>query len=130
MHILCSHFISLLSRYNAPTIAHVAKQTLIVYGYAACLASLGTWKAFGLPFKAGVYQGYACLIKDYDDASTIFFWLGFLPLCVLIPLVYVLSCIIRIVREGEGMLPPPGDLRTSLWMYFSLIFVFVFMWLP
>ena len=91
------------------------------------MASLGTWKAFGLPFKAGIYQGYACLIKDYDDASTIFFWLGFLPLCVLIPLVYVLSCIIRIVRGG--MLPPPGQ-RTTLWMYFSLIFVFVFMWLP
>jgi len=116
-----------ICRYNSPTITHVAKQTIIVYGYSACLASLGTWKAFGLPFKAGIYQGYACLIKDYDDASTIFFWLGFLPLCVLIPLVYVLSCIIRIVRGG--MLPPPGQ-RTTLWMYFSLIFVFVFMWLP
>ena len=119
-----SHF---SQRYTAPTIRHVAKQTLAVYTYAACLASLCTWNVFGVPFKGGIYQGYACLAKDYDDPSTIFFWLGFLPLCVLIPLVYVISCIIRIYRGG--MLPPPGQ-RTTLYMYFSLIFVFVFMWLP
>lgn len=120
-----SHF---RGRYNAPSIRHVAKQTLIVYFYAACLATLATCNGFGgIPFRGGAYQGYACLPKDYDDASTIFFWLGFLPLCVLIPLVYVLWCLIRVWRGG--MLPPPGQ-RSTLWMYFSLIFVFTLMWLP
>ena len=76
-----SHF---WGRYNAPTIQYVAKQTLIVFFYAACLASVATWNLFGLPYKGGLYQGYACVPKDYNNASTIFFWLGFLPLCVLI----------------------------------------------
>lgn len=114
-------------RYQAPTISHVGKQTLIVYTYAALLASVCTWNVFGIPYKGGIYQGYACLVKDYDDPSTIFFWLGFLPLCVFIPMIYVISCIVRVYRGG--MLPPPGQ-RSTLYMYFSLIFVFTFMWLP
>ena len=114
-------------RYNAPTIRHVGKQTLAVYTYAACLASVCTWNVWGIPYKGGIYQGYACLVKDYDDPSTIFFWLGFLPLCVFIPMAYVIWCIVRVYRGG--MLPPPGQ-RSTLYMYFSLIFVFVFMWLP
>ncbi len=114
-------------RYTAPTIRYVGKQTLIVYTYAALLASVCTWNVFGIPYKGGIYQGYACLVKDYDDPSTIFFWLGFLPLCVFIPMIYVISCIVRVYRGG--MLPPPGQ-RSTLYMYFSLIFVFVFMWLP
>lgn len=113
--------------YQAPTIRHVGKQTLIVYTYAALLASVCTWNVFGVPYKGGIYQGYACLVKDYDDPSTIFFWLGFLPLCVFIPMIYVISCIVRVYRGG--MMPPPGQ-RSTLYMYFSLIFVFVFMWLP
>ena len=107
-------------RYSPQTIPHVIKQTLLVYAYAACLASVATWNVFGIPMKGGVYQGYACLVKDYDNSSTIFFWLGFLPLCIGIPLFYVLSCLIRIWRKG--MFPPKGH-RTTLWMYFSLIFV-------
>mmetsp|Transcript_3957 Transcript_3957/g.5771 ORF Transcript_3957/g.5771 Transcript_3957/m.5771 type:complete len:699 (+) Transcript_3957:190-2286(+) len=114
-------------RYAPPTIRHVGKQTLIVYTYAALLASVCTWNVFGIPYKGGIYQGYACLVKDYDDPSTIFFWLGFLPLCVFIPMAYVIYCIVRVFRNG--MLPPPGQ-RSTLYMYFSLIFVFVFMWLP
>jgi len=114
-------------RYQAPTIRQVGKQTLIVYTYAALLSSICTWNVFGIPYKGGIYQGYACLVKDYDDPSTVFFWLGFLPLCVLIPMLYVISCIVRVYRGG--MLPPPGQ-RATLYMYFSLIFVFVFMWLP
>ena len=120
-----SHF---WGRYNAPTIRHVAKQTLIVYFYAACLATLATCNGFGvIPYKGGAYQGYACVPKDYDDASTIFFWLGFVPLMLLIPLFYVLWCIIRIYKGG--MIPPEGQRRT-LGVYLSLIFIFVVMWLP
>lgn len=114
-------------RYCAPSIRRVMKQTLVVYTYAACLASVCTWNVWGIPFKGGLYQGYACVAKVYDDPSTIFFWLGFWPLCVVIPMVYVISCIVRIYRGG--MLPPEGQ-RSTLYMYFSLIFVFVFMWLP
>eukprot|EP00985_Skeletonema_marinoi_P022280 scaffold14172_cov79-Skeletonema_marinoi.AAC.1 len=54
-------------RYAPPTIRHVGKQTLIVYTYAALLASVCTWNVFGIPYKGGIYQGYACLVKDYDD---------------------------------------------------------------
>ena len=124
MMLKVSHF---SGRYIAPSISHVAKQTLAVYAYAAALASAGTWNVWGIPYKGGIYQGYACLVKDYDDASTIFFWLGFLPLCVFIPMAYVISCIVRVYRGR--MLPPRGQ-RSTLYMYFSLIFVFAGMWLP
>jgi hypothetical protein len=114
-------------RYCAPSIRRVMKQTLVVYTYSACLASVCTWNVWGIPFKGGIYQGYGCVAKDYDDPSTNFFWLGFLPLCVLLPMAYVISCSVRIYCGN--MLPPEGQ-RSTLYMYFSLIFVFVFMWLP
>ena len=62
-------------RYDPPTTRKVAQQTMCVYAYGACLASLAVWNVLGVPFKGGIYQGYGCLPKDYDDASTIFFWL-------------------------------------------------------
>ena len=78
-------------RYVPPTIRKVAAQTMCVYAYGACLASLAVWNVVGLPFKSGIYQGYACLPKDYDDASTIFFWLVSLCLvCVFIVIVQFL----------------------------------------
>lgn len=115
-------------RYNPPTRKRVFIEAMCVYAYAAVLASLATWHYIpGLPFRGSIYQGFACFPKDYDSASTIFFWLGFVPLMLLIPLFYVLWCIIRIYKGG--MIPPEGQRRT-LGVYLSLIFIFVVMWLP
>jgi len=114
-------------RYDPPTRKQIFIEAMCVYAYAAILASLATWNVPGLPFKGAAYQGFACFPKDYDIASTIFFWLGFVPLMLLMPLFYVLWCVIKIYKEG--MIPPEGQRRT-LGIYLSLTFIFVVMWLP
>jgi len=62
------------------------------------------------------------------DASTWFFWFAFVPLFMLIPLVYVLWSCGNILYKG--MVPPVGRRRNLALYFFRLIFVFVFMWLP
>ena len=68
------------------------------------------------------------LTNSKTDASTLFFWFAFVPLFMLIPLVYVLWSCGNILYKG--MVPPVGRRRNLALYFFRLIFVFVFMWLP
>ena len=120
-----SHF---RGRYNPPTTKRVGKESMAVYLYSALIASIATWSIPGLPFEGGSYNGFACFPKDYDTASTIFFWLVFVPAFLLIPLGYVCWCAARIL--WKGWIPPAGRRRNLAVYFFRLIFVFVAMWLP
>lgn len=120
-----SHF---RGRYHPPKRTRVALQALCVYLYAAVIAALSTWNIPAVPLRAGSYSGFACFPKDYDVPSSIFFWLVFVPAFLLIPLGYVLVCVIIVFRRG--MLPPIGRRRNLAVYFFRLVFVFVAMWLP
>ena len=120
-----SHF---RGRYHPPTRKRVALQALCVYLYAAVIATLSTWNIPAVPLRAGSYSGFACFPKGYDVPSSIFFWLVFVPAFLLIPLGYVLVCVIIVFRRG--MLPPIGRRRNLAVYFFRLVFVFVAMWLP
>ena len=120
-----SHF---RGRYHPPTRKRVALQALCVYLYEAVIATLSTWNIPAVPLRAGSYSGFACFPKDYDVPSSIFFWLVFVPAFLLIPLGYVLVCVIIVFRRG--MLPPIGRRRNLAVYFFRLVFVFVAMWLP
>lgn len=115
-------------RYNPPTRKRVALHAACVYLNAGIIACIATWQVPFLPFKSGSYQGLACFPKDYDNASTLFFWLVFVPTFLLIPFGYFLWCCVEILRKG--MLPPVGLRRDLALYFFRLFLVFFFMWLP
>lgn len=102
-------------------------QSTVVCLYATLLSFISTWHIPFLPFKSGVYSGLACFCKDYDIPSTIFWWLVFVPAFLLIPLRYVLWCVLVIFRQK--MLPPAGRRRNLAVYFFRLVFASVFMWL-
>ena len=59
-------------RYTPPTRKKVAYQTMAVYLYAAVLASIGAFDVPFLPFKTGIYAGFACYPKSYVSVIIIF----------------------------------------------------------
>ena len=115
-------------RYTPPTRMRVAKEAMCVYVYAAFLACVSAWQITGVPLKSGSYRGFVCFPKNYDTASTLFFWLVFCPLYLFIPAFYVMWCGADILRKK--MIPPAGRRRT-LTIYFSrIVLVFIVMWIP
>jgi hypothetical protein len=65
---------------------------------------------------------------EYDLASTLVYWLVFLPAMMMLPIAYSMWVLWDVYRRK--LLPPMGR-RRALVLYFSrLIFVYIFMWTP
>lgn len=114
-------------RYHPPKIRTVVKHVVGVYTWAAFVAFM---TLFHIPFlKSGVHIGAACLPLVFDRKSNIFFFVVFLPLFALIPLLYAFVVVVIIVRQ-KLMVGAPERTR-SLSVYFCrLLIVYLVMWLP
>jgi hypothetical protein len=115
-------------RYSPPTRRTVALHAAIVYLYAAFWGFIGVWNIQGLPHKTYAYYGFACFSMEYDQASTLFWWLLFVPCFLGLPVVYFTYVIYDIWKRD--LLPPMGRRRNLSLYFFRLVFVYFCMWLP
>uniref|UniRef100_A0A7S2W4V9 G-protein coupled receptors family 1 profile domain-containing protein n=1 Tax=Eucampia antarctica TaxID=49252 RepID=A0A7S2W4V9_9STRA len=97
-----------------------------VYTYAAFVSSWTLIDAF--PHRALLLGGIACLPAEYDFNSTLFFWFGYIPAILGIPLVYIVTIITIVVRRH--LLPSHGNSRYLAIFFVRLLIVFIVMWVP
>ena len=125
-------------RYRIPPPKNVTKHALLVYLYCAFLGSWGLFPQStstqdnndqtNFPYHAIQISGLACIPVEADLASSLFFWLFFMPLFSLIPIFYVIYVAIDIWRRQ--LLPSRGK-RRLLALYFGrIIIVFLVFWGP
>lgn len=113
-------------RFIKPPTREVYSTVLLVYLYAAFLSS---WTLVGfIPIKARPIVGLACLPGEYDHTSSFFFWIVYIPLLFVLPLIYILLVIVHIFRND--LLPSHGNGRYLAVFFTRLLVVFVVMWLP
>ena len=119
-------------RYRPPTRRDVSKQAICVYIYSTFLGSWGfinnspespTW----FPYHTGVSSGLACMTIETSKASTIFYYVCFIPMFIGIPIVYIIGACIDIYRRK---LLPPTNKRHMFIYYGRIILVFFLMWFP
>jgi hypothetical protein len=65
---------------------------------------------------------------EYDQTSTLFWWLLFVPCFLGLPVAYFTYVIFDIWKRG--LLPPMGRRRNLSLYFFRLVFVYFFMWFP
>lgn len=121
----CSHH---RQRYFPPKRRVVALHAIVVYLWAAVVASLGIIPGGGVLPMTTLRLGAGCTPVEYNTASTIFFFTLYLPLFCLIPVTYVLYVAFDVFRKK--LLPLTGKTRELAIYFFRLIAIFVFMWLP
>lgn len=115
-------------RYFPPTNKAVGCKSVIVYLFAAFLASWGVVSVPWLPHRTNAANGLVCLPVEFNRASTIFFWVVFFPLLIAIPLVYAVCVTCHVLYKG--LLPPSGKKREISIFFLRIIVVFGLMWLP
>jgi hypothetical protein len=105
----------------------VTIQALCIYVYALVLGILSAVNTT-LPYEGRLVSGLACIPAEYSSASTLFFYLAFLPLFALIPVLYAIyvSCDIYV----RSLLPPSGERRVLVIYFARIILAFLLMWLP
>jgi hypothetical protein len=65
---------------------------------------------------------------EYDQQSTVFFWLLFMPCFVGLPTIYIVYVLVRVWRKQ--FMPTKGKQRNLAIYFFRLIVVFFVMWVP
>ena len=116
--------------YIPPTRKRVVLKSLIVYVYVAFVAFCGLgfdWMAW-LPHTTLSLSGLACIPVEYNLASSLFFWLVFVPAFMGIPIVYVGFVIWDVLYHK--LLPPRGRRRMLATYFFRIVVAFFIMWLP
>jgi len=115
-------------RYKPPTRKHVIISCGVVYLYAAVLGTVSLWEVSWLPYRTNAMSGEICLPVEYSVASTVFYFLAFVPLTAGIPMLYVMYVAADI--WWRQLLPPKGK-RRLLAIYFARILgAFFFLWTP
>jgi hypothetical protein len=120
-------FSNIRRRYFPPKKKTVWLQSIAVFTWSTFLALwpfLHRW----LPIKNAARLGLVCSPVEYSRASTIFFYVVFMPCFVMIPLTSVIYIAIDVIRKG--LIPRTGKTRDVAIYFFRLIFVFSLMWLP
>jgi hypothetical protein len=115
-------------KYTAPSRKRVALHSLLVYLWAAFVASWPIWGIGWLPHQTKLYSGEACAPQEYSRSSTLFFFFAFFPCFVGIPLAYVCYVLYDIMKNK--LLPPTGKRRLLAIYFFRLVVAFVLMWIP
>ena len=121
--------------YVPPSRRRVAVQAACVYAWAAFIAS---WTLIGLvapamPHRANAVGGMACMPIEHSAASTLFFWLCFVPMFVGAPLAYIIYVAAHTRRHNlvSRRRTLASRQALSLALYFLRIFVvFLLMWGP
>jgi len=112
--------------FRPPVTKTILREGLLVYLYAMFVAS---WAFFGfLPHQSNAISGLLCLPVGYSTASTLFFWLVFVPAAFGIPFILFLYILCDVYRKK--MLSPKGRTRGVFLFFMRLTIVFVVMWLP
>jgi hypothetical protein len=115
-------------RYRPPTRKQVTMHSLVVYLYTGFLGTWGLTDNEKFPYYAGSASGFACLPREIDTRTSIFFWLCFFPLFAGIPIVYVAYVSYNVFMRK--LLPPSGKRRLLAIYFFRLISAFWIMWIP
>jgi len=121
-------FSSYRRRFKPPTRQRVLQHTAIVYLYVCFLGTWGLIERPWFPFHADAALGLVCMPLDQDMASSIVFWLVFLPLFMGIPISYVQWVCWDVYRRR--LMPPAGKSRTLTVYFARLIISFLIMWTP
>lgn len=115
-------------RYILPAPRTVVHQALAVYVYCGFLGTWGLIDKNAFPFYSVQVSGLACIPMVANVESSLFFWLCFMPLFSLIPILYVIYVTFDIWRRQ--LLPPSGR-RRLLALYFGrIVFIFLLFWGP
>ena len=96
-------------RYYPPTIRQVLLRASGVYAYVAILSSMTMWHIPRMPHKTGLLMGYFCVPMEFSKASSLFYYLMYVPLLMGIPLLYLQYVAYDVVRNK--LLPPKGKRR-------------------
>ena len=119
---------NLRMRYHVPTRWRVTYEALTVYGLATFVASWIFVPSQWLPHRTAAISGQACIPVEYSRASSIFFFVVYVPFMTLIPLVY--TGWVGFDIWYHGLMPPVGRRRLLARYFMRIIAVFVTMWLP
>jgi hypothetical protein len=106
----------------------VTIHAILCYLWAAFVASWGLIGVAKFPHKTNALAGLACLPVEYDTASTIFYFVVFVPSAFLIPMNYAMYVLFDVTYHK--LLPPKGKRRMISAYFFRVIAVFVVMWVP
>lgn len=115
-------------KYKTPSHSDATKHAMMVYLFVATLACLFIIRTNRDPMAVTLHKGMACLPGEVDMVSSIFFWVGFIPFFILIPLGIVLWTSYQLYKYK--MLPKRGRRRTLSLFFIRLVVIFVVMWLP
>ena len=115
-------------RYIPPTHKQVVRHAIVVYTYAVFWGFLCGFNIPKLPHSSHLYYGFACMPMEYSRASTLFFWLFYIPLTLGAPLAYAAYVVCDIV--WHNLLPPTGKRRALSLFLLRLAFLYFAIWLP
>ena len=142
--VVCYHlYVMLLATkqcvpYVLPKISTVVKHSICVYLWAAFVASWGLWTSFSSsppgqqsrwwPHQTMPVRGTACIPMNYDDASSVFFFVIYVPALMGIPMIYFMYIAYQIYKHQ--LLPQSGNRRLLSIYFLRLAAVFFATWLP
>lgn len=115
-------------RYSPPTHKQVLGHASLVYAYSSFWGFLCGFNIHFLPHSSHLYYGFACMPMEYDRASTLFFWLVYLPMSLGIPLIFASYVTADIFMHK--LLPPTGKRRALSMFLLRLCFLYFAVWLP
>jgi hypothetical protein len=119
-----------LRKHVLPTMRRVTCTALAVYVYSCFIASWALWSENfdNFPSKTASIYGLVCLPLEYNQASSLFFYLVFFPLLTGIPLVWALGIGAHVWYHR--LMPPTGKRRVFTIFFVRSIVVYVVMWVP
>jgi hypothetical protein len=115
-------------RYRPPTERRVTEHAAAVYTYALLWGLACGFNMDFLPHSSHLYYGFACMPMEYSRASTLFFWLVYLPFSLGIPVCFAAYVVWDIWYHK--LLPPTGKRRRLSMFLLRLAVLYFAVWLP
>lgn len=123
---LCSSFRCL--RYLPPTRSRAARNALLVYLWAAAIA---TWSSFGnssFPVEPTMQNDVFCIPINHDRKTLLFLWLFLIPISCLAPYSYV-GWLVWEARRSK-LLPKKGQRRSISVFFFRIALCYAIIMAP
>ena len=95
-----SRFPQFKLQYKAPTYKEATQQALCVYAYVLTLAAVFYIPSKQSHMEIASHKGMFCFAGEVDQRSSRFFWIGFMPMLVLVPLAIVIWTYIQVQRHS------------------------------
>ena len=129
LHLLLQASVN-MKKYSMPQPRKVTNIAMGVYAYSLFISSWGIWgsRLSWFPHGTVSISGLGCFPLEYNLASTLFYFLCFIPLVAGIPIGYVLyTCYDMHKRK---LMPPSGKRRMLSIYFLRVVAAYVFMWMP